>query len=121
VSRPPLHGNLSTCPAQCGAVPPIASRVAGRGRLLRQLAALSRRVDRFSAHRASSDAERRWAALLADQLDSAYAAAIAAPGAHAALAAVWMPMVDDVRDTGIPRDGAGRAFTEASLGEDLPA
>ncbi len=68
--------------------PPCASRIAGRGRLLRQLAALSRRVDRFAAHRASSDAECRWAALLADQLDSAYAGAIAAPGAHAALAAV---------------------------------
>lgn len=60
----------------------------GRGRLLRQLRQLARRVDRFAIGRASSQDERRWANRLADALDRAFWQAMEAPGAAAALEAV---------------------------------
>lgn len=66
----------------------IASRVMGRGRLLRQLRQLERRVYRFAMLRAASADERAWAARLADALEAAFRQALDAPGAAAALEAV---------------------------------
>jgi hypothetical protein len=65
-----------------------SSRVHGQGRLLCSLRLLVRRVERFAMARACSDAQRRWAAKLADALDGAYAEALSAPGSRQALAAV---------------------------------
>ena len=64
-----------------------ASRIGGQGRLLRSLAALVRRVDKFSQHRAATPAEWRWCNVLADQLEVAYCTALT-PAAQASLAAV---------------------------------
>jgi hypothetical protein len=54
----------------------VASRIVGRGRLLRSLRALVRRVDRFGQHRVSTHEELRWANVLADHLDRAFLAAL---------------------------------------------
>ena len=66
----------------------VSTRVPGRGRLLTSLRLLSRRVERFAEHRASTAAERLWACRLGDDLDRAFAAAASTPGAREALAAV---------------------------------
>jgi hypothetical protein len=69
-------------------VPHGASRIAGRGRLLRSLRLLVRRVDRFCCHRARTEDERLWAARLADQLDAALTRGLDSPAAEAGLAEV---------------------------------
>jgi hypothetical protein len=64
-----------------------ASRVVGQGRILRSLAALVRRVDKFSQHRASTADEWTWANRLADALEKAYCLSLT-PAAQASLDAV---------------------------------
>ncbi len=66
-------------------IAPIASRIAGRGRLLRSLRSLLRRVERFAAHRARSADEQRWACRLADGLEDVYDVALDAPAARLSL------------------------------------
>ena len=61
------------------------SRVVGQGRLLRSVRALVARVDRYGQHRASTADERRWANVLADDLERAYRVALT-PQAVARLA-----------------------------------
>ena len=60
------------------------SRVVGRGRLLRSLRHLQRRVEKYGTHRARTPAESGWALTLADRLDRVLAEALTPP-AHAAL------------------------------------
>ena len=48
-----------------------ASRIAGRGRLLRSLRALLGRVNRYAVHRARTNAELRWAARFGDAVEAA--------------------------------------------------
>src|SRR4051812_26110055 len=62
-----------------------ASRIAGRGALLRSLRGLVRRVLRYGEHRATTADEQRWTAKLCDQLEAAYNAALSAPAARASL------------------------------------
>ncbi len=50
-------------------LPPGASRIAGRGRLLRSVQALVRRIERFALHRAATDDEQQWARQIADALE----------------------------------------------------
>jgi hypothetical protein len=61
------------------------SRIVGQGRLLRSLRALVARVERYGQHRASTADNRRWANVLADDLDAAYRRALT-PQALASLA-----------------------------------
>lgn len=63
------------------------SRVVGRGRLLRSLRSLLRRVERFAQHRARTSEETRWAARLADRLEAAFADALETPESRSHLAA----------------------------------
>lgn len=69
-------------------IPPRASRIAGRGRLLRSLRALLGRINRFAAHRAGTDAERRWACAFGDAVQQALDVGLQDAGARAALLAV---------------------------------
>ena len=64
-----------------------ASRITGRGAILRSLRGLVRRCERYGEHRAATPDERRWTAHLADALQAAFTAAGSAPDAHASLAA----------------------------------
>jgi hypothetical protein len=64
-----------------------ASRIVGQGGLLRTLRALIAKVDKFSAHRARTREEVRWANCLADALERALNAAMT-PAARASLEAV---------------------------------
>lgn len=64
---------------------PGASRIAGRGALLRSLRLLLRRLERYGEHRAATPDERRWAIRLLDCLNLGFTEAIAAPGARASL------------------------------------
>jgi hypothetical protein len=57
------------------------------GRLLRTLRALIARVDKFTAHRATTGDERRWSNILADRLQEAYIVALT-PEARRSLDAV---------------------------------
>ena len=66
---------------------PSPSRIHGRGALLRSLRGVLRRTERFGIHRASTADERRWAARLADSLESALRDALESPGARASLEA----------------------------------
>jgi hypothetical protein len=66
----------------------MPSRVSGRGRILATWRRLIRMTERFEAHRASSEHERRWAGKRLDALHVAYAEALSAPGSRQALAAV---------------------------------
>lgn len=65
----------------------MTDRIAGRGALLRSLRALLRRIERYGEHRAVRADERRWAARLFDELSAAYANALTADAARAALLA----------------------------------
>jgi hypothetical protein len=64
------------------------SRIPGRGGLLRSLDGVLRWTDRFVMHRASTADERRWAARLADTLETPIRDALESPGARASLEAV---------------------------------
>jgi hypothetical protein len=67
--------------------PPRASRIAGRGRLLRSLRTLLRRVEKYGVHRASTPEERRWSIRLADTLEAAWEEALKDLRAESSLAA----------------------------------
>ena len=47
----------------------VASRISGRDAITRSIAALVIRVGRFALYRARTDADRRWAAKMLDELD----------------------------------------------------
>jgi hypothetical protein len=66
----------------------VASRIRGRGSLLRSLRALCRRLERFALHRAATAEEQLWSGRLADRLEAAMTEALESPGARASLAAV---------------------------------
>lgn len=70
----------------------VASRIKGRGAILRSLRQLIVRVDRFGVLRARTDEERRWAITIGDHLQRAHTAgtacAAAARSLHAADARV---------------------------------
>ena len=82
VVRRPVRAEKSECE-----VKGTASRIVGQGGILRSLAALVRRVDKFSQHRASTPEEWAWCHRLADQLERAYCTALT-PAAQASLDAV---------------------------------
>jgi hypothetical protein len=65
-----------------------ASRVHGRGALMRSLRALLRPVQRYGEHRATSPDELRWMAQLYDGLSAVFDEAMASDGARASLRAV---------------------------------
>lgn len=65
-----------------------ASRIKGRGAIVRSLRGLMIRTQRYSVHRARGPEEQMWAARLTDRLAQALEEAIAAPGVDACLAAV---------------------------------
>ncbi len=67
---------------------PGASRIAGRGGLLRSLRSLLGRVRRYGEHRASTADEQRWAALLFDGLTNTFGDAMTSDSARASLHAV---------------------------------
>jgi hypothetical protein len=69
-------------------LPPAASRIRGRGALLRSLRSLCRRVERFGVHRAAARDEQLWAVRLADRFEAAFTEALDSPGARVSLAAV---------------------------------
>jgi hypothetical protein len=64
-----------------------ASRIAGRGALLRSLRGLIGRIRRYGEHRAATADEQRWTAKLYDELEAAYLAALSVPAARASLTA----------------------------------
>lgn len=66
----------------------LPSRITGRGALLRSLRGLLRRIERYAEHRATTSQEQRWAARVADDLETTYLWALSAPWAQAALDAV---------------------------------
>src|SRR5688500_15894218 len=65
--------------------PPSASRIAGQRHLLRSLRSLQRRLERFTAYRARTDSELRWAGRFADALEAAFKAGIRDQDACASL------------------------------------
>jgi hypothetical protein len=64
------------------------SRIPGRGRILATLRGLIRMTEKFEAHRAASDFDRRLAGRLLDAFHAAFAEGISAPGSRQALDAV---------------------------------
>jgi hypothetical protein len=66
---------------------PGASRIAGRGSLIRSLRALLGRVRRYGEHRAATSEEQRWAAEFYDGVDAVFRRALT-PAATASLEVV---------------------------------
>lgn len=69
-----ISGTLT--PGKAQSMTAAGSRIKGMGSLLRSLRALVRRTDKYGAHRASTAEDRRWANVLADNLDAAYRVAL---------------------------------------------
>jgi hypothetical protein len=65
----------------------VASRIRGRGALLRSLRGLVIRAHRYGVYRAATADERGWAARLCDDLTGALQTAAATPPAQDSLAA----------------------------------
>jgi hypothetical protein len=63
----------------------VASRIRGRGAIVRSLQGLLIRVHRFGRLRATADEERRWAGRLIDRLEVAVREAMETPEVRASL------------------------------------